>query len=336
MSKFYYRPIAQAGQNRPSSALSLAGGWSWFTHVERLSRDAIPEVISATAVPEVELCNLVNRRDMVCGLGMDAPRIMGILNVTPDSFSDGGLHNNFEGAIWRGFEMAQNGADILDIGGESTRPRAAFVPSSEEIARTVPIIEGLRARGIGVPISIDTRKANVAAAALAAGANMFNDVTAFTYDDASAEVAASSEATVCLMHAKGDPKTMQDNPIYDNVLLDVFDHLAARVAYAERHGIPRSRIVLDVGIGFGKTIDHNMELIRRISLFHALGCVILLGVSRKRFIGVIGDAPEPADRVAGSIALGLEGLRQGVHILRVHDVVETKQAISLWQAALEL
>jgi len=161
-----------------------------------------------------------------------------------------------------------------------------------------------------------------------------NDVTALTYDGASAEVAVKHEASVCLMHAKGDPKTMQDDPTYNNVLLDVYDHLAARVAYAELHGIPRNRVVVDVGIGFGKTIKHNMTLIRCMALFHGLGCVVALGVSRKRFIGVIGNAPEAADRVAGSIALGLEALRQGVQILRVHDVKETKQAISLWHATL--
>ena len=334
MSAFYYRPIVQTDRNRPAGALVLAGGWSWFTHVERLSRDTKPEVVPAAAVPEAELRHFVSRRRLVCGLSMDAPRIMGILNATPDSFSDGGLHNSFDGAVKRGFEMAENGADIFDIGGESTRPGAAFVPSDEEIARTVPVIEALRAGGFDLPISIDTRKADVADAALSAGAGMFNDVTAFIYDEGSAGVAVKHGAAAFLMGAQGDPKTMQDDPQYDDVVLDVYDHLAARVAYAERAGIPRGQIVVDVGIGFGKTIEHNMQLIRGMSLFHGLGCVILLGVSRKRFIGVIGNAPEAADRAAGSIALGLEAVRQGVQILRVHDIKETKQAINLWQATL--
>ncbi|MDB4558740.1 dihydropteroate synthase [Amylibacter sp.] len=334
MSVLYYRPIAQTDRHRPAGALALAGGWSWFTHVERLSRETAPEIIPAAAVPEAELRHFVNRRGLVCGLAMDVPRIMGILNATPDSFSDGGLHNSFEGAVERGLEMAANGADIFDIGGESTRPGAAFVPPEEEIARTVPVIEALRAGGFDLPISIDTRKAAVADAALRAGASMFNDVTAFTYDTGSAAIAAKHGASACLMHAQGDPKTMQDDPHYDDVLLDVYDHLAARVAYAERHGIPRGQIVVDVGIGFGKTTDHNLALIRGMSLFHGLGCVILLGVSRKGFIGVIGNAQEAADRVSGSIALGLEAVRQGVQILRVHDIKETKQAISLWQATL--
>ena len=334
MSVFYYRPIVQTDRNRPSGAFVLAGGWSWFTHVERLSRDVAPEVIPALEMPEMELRHFVTERGLVCGLKTNTPRIMGILNTTPDSFSDGGLHNNFDGAVQRGFEMVENGADILDIGGESTRPRATFVSVEEEIKRTVPVIEALRATELKLPISIDTRKADVADMALAAGANMFNDVTALTYDGASAEVAVKHEAWVCLMHAKGNPKTMQDNPTYDNVLLDVYDHLAARVAYAELQGIPRNRLVVDVGIGFGKTIEHNMTLIRCMALFHGLGCVVALGVSRKRFIGVIGNAPEAADRAAGSIALGLEALRQGVQILRVHDIKETKQAFSLWQATL--
>lgn len=334
MSVFYYRPIVQTDRNRPSGAFVLAGGWSWFTHVERLSRDAAPEVIPALEMPEMKLRHFVTERGLVCGLKTNTPRIMGILNTTPDSFSDGGSHNSFDGAVQRGFELVESGADILDIGGESTRPGAAFVSMEEEIKRTVPVIEALRATQPKLPISIDTRKAHVADMALAAGANMFNDVTALTYDGASAEVAVKHEASVCLMHAKGDPKTMQDDPTYGNVLLDVYDHLAARVAYAELHGIPRNRVVVDVGIGFGKTIKHNMTLIRCMALFHGLGCVVALGVSRKRFIGVIGNAPEAADRVAGSIALGLEALRQGVQILRVHDVKETKQAISLWHATL--
>ncbi|MEJ6708174.1 MAG: dihydropteroate synthase [Amylibacter sp.] len=334
MNSVYYRPIAQTDRHRPVGALALAGGWSWFTHVERLSRDNAPEIIPAAAVPEAELRHFVSRRGLVCGLSMDRPRIMGILNATPDSFSDGGFHNSFDGAVKRGFEMAANGADIFDIGGESTRPGAVFVPPEEEIARTVPIIKALRVGGFDLPISIDTRKASVAEAALSAGAGMFNDVTAFTYDKGSAAVAAKHGASACLMHAQGDPKTMQDDPHYDNVLLDVYDHFAARVAYAERHGIARGQIVVDVGIGFGKTIEHNMALIRGMSLFHGLGCVVLLGVSRKRFIGVIGNAQEAADRMAGSIALGLEAVRQGVQILRVHDIKETKQAISLWQATL--
>ena len=208
------------------------------------------------------------------------------------------------------------------------------VPVAEEIARVVPVIEALRAGGFTTPISVDTRKAAVARAALAAGADLFNDVSALTYDPSSAAVAAQAQAPVCLMHAQGDPATMQADPRYDDVLLDVYDHLETRVAAAVAAGIPRDCILVDPGIGFGKTQAHNLALLRGISLFHGLGCPILLGVSRKGFIGVIGDARDAAQRAPGSIALGLDAARQGVQILRVHDVTETRQACALWRALL--
>jgi dihydropteroate synthase len=334
MQKCYFRPSAQTDRQRPKDALPLAGGWSWFTQVEKLERGRAGELMPAAEVPDAVLRCLVGAPGGVCGLELDQPRIMGILNATPDSFSDGGAYSSFNGAVARGFEMVAQGADILDIGGESTRPGAEVVPVAEEIARTVPVIAALRTAGVEAPISIDTRKAAVAKAALVAGASMFNDVTALSYDSQSAPVAADHGAFVCLMHAQGDPKTMQKDPQYGDVLLDVYDYLAARVAFAQACGIARSRIVVDVGIGFGKTMEHNLALIRGMSLFHGLGCAILLGVSRKRFIGVIGNARDAADRGPGSVALELEALRQGVQILRVHDIGETKQAISLWHATL--
>ncbi|MCP5073238.1 MAG: dihydropteroate synthase [Rhodobacteraceae bacterium] len=334
MTGYYYRPIVQTDRCRPPGALPLAGGWSWFTHVERLSRDSAPEVIPAIDIPEAELRLFVKRRDPVCGLPLDRPRIMGILNATPDSFSDGGQHNTFDAAVARGFAMAEEGAEIFDIGGESTRPGAEFVEAEDEIERTVPVIAALKAKGFDLPVSIDTRKGKVAAAAIEAGAAMFNDVTALTYDENAVTVAAGSDVALCLMHAKGDPKNMQDDPQYDDVLLDIYDYMAERLAYCDRMGIPRGRVVFDPGIGFGKTLEHNLALIRGLSLFHGLGCPLLLGVSRKRFIGVIGNAQNTADRVPGSLAIGLEALRQGVQILRVHDIAETKQAIALWQATL--
>ena len=334
MARSYYRPIAQTDRCRPAGALPLACGWSWFTHLERLERKCAPEVVPAADVPEAVLQLLAAPRTPVCGLAMDAPRIMGVLNTAPDSFSDGGLHNSFEAAVARGFDMAAEGAEIFDIGGESTRPGADIVDSAEEISRTVPVIKALRDKGFDLPVSIDTRKAEVAKAAIAAGAVMFNDITALSYDAKSLGVAAACGTTLCLMHASGDPKTMQDDPHYDDVLLDVFDYLSERIALCEAAGIPRSRVVIDPGIGFGKTLEHNLTLIRGLSLLHGLGCPVMLGVSRKSFIGVIGNAQDAADRAPGSIAIGLEGLRQGVQILRVHDIWETKQAIALWQATL--
>lgn len=205
------------------------------------------------------------------------------------------------------------------------------MPVDEEVQRTAPMIAAIRGV-IATPISIDTRKAAVAQAALEAGADLVNDVYAFTHDPDLARVAAQAGAPVCLMHAQGDPQVMQDNPHYDDVLLDVYDFLEQRVAVAEAAGIPRDRIVLDPGIGFGKTQAHNLALLRRVSLFHALGCALLLGVSRKGLIGRIGNASEPRERVHGSIAVALAGIAQGVQITRVHDIKETKQAVALWQA----
>lgn len=330
----YYRPIAQIDRCRPKGAVALAGGWSWFSHAECLTRNGTAEVVSVTDIPENVLNNLSMPRSPICGLDMGVPQIMAVLNVTPDSFSDGGQHDTFTGALSRAQAMIAEGATMLDIGGESTRPGADLVDSALEITRTAPVIEALQSAGVSVPISIDTRKADVAKAALDAGARMFNDVTALCYDVGSLPLAVDAQPYVCLMHSPSDPKTMQNKPTYANVLLDIYDHLEDRVAACVAAGLPKERIVVDPGIGFGKTIDHNLQLIRGLSLFHGLGCPVLLGVSRKRFIGELGFAQEPADRVPGSLAIALEGLRQGVQFLRVHDIWQTRQAVNLWQSTL--
>ncbi len=323
----YYRPLVQ--RDAPLHAFRLAGRPLWFERVEHVRRDGFSEVISAEDVPATVLNRLTTPRPPICGISMDSPSIMGILNVTPDSFSDGGLHAGAE--VENAIELLSKGADIIDIGGESTRPGAEFVPSEEEAARVVPVVKALTAKGLG-PISVDTRKAAVAKAALAAGAGLFNDVTALTFDPESLKTAAESGAAVCLMHAVGTPETMQSNPIYNNVLLDVFDYLHERIETCEAAGISRARIMVDPGIGFGKTHAHNLALLRGVSLFHGLGCALLLGVSRKGMIGKIANQPAPERRFAGSITLGLEGLNQGVQMLRVHDIAETRQAIALWSA----
>lgn len=328
----YFRPIVQTDSHRPEGALTLAGGWAWFSEVEELTRDGSGGILPARALPDAAQNALTAHRPAIAGLTMDRPRLMGILNVTPDSFSDGGLFNAPDAAQAHAESMVKSGADILDIGGESTRPGAKTVPVDEEINRTAPVIAALRAGGLKMPISIDTRKAEVARSALAAGANLVNDVAAFSFDPGLAAVTAQAGAPVCLMHAQGTPEKMQANPRYDDVLLDVYDFLADRIDAAVAAGIPRSRIVTDPGIGFGKTLDHNLALIRSLSLFHSLGCPILLGASRKRFIGTLADAPEAADRMAGSVAVALEGARQGVQFLRVHDIPETRQALTLAQA----
>jgi len=329
---FYYRPLVQHGSARPDDALPLAGGPLWFTHVEALARGHAPQVIPADDLPDHDLAPLTAPRAPLAGMAMDRPNIMGILNITPDSFSDGGKHHDAGAALAGARAMIAAGADILDIGGESTRPGALEVPVDEEIARTAPVIAAIRAES-AIAISIDTRKSAVAAAALDAGATLVNDVAGFTYDAALAPLCAEHSVPVCVMHAQGDPATMQDDPHYGDVLLDVYDFLATRIAALVAQGIPRARILADPGIGFGKTRDHNLALLRGLALFHGLGCPILLGASRKRFIGTIGGEPRAEARAPGSIAVGLAALAQGVQLLRVHDVRDTMQAVRLWQAA---
>ena len=318
---------------RPKDARTLAGGWCWFTHAERIDRGGERTLVRAGDIPQVALHRLTAPRAAIAGMSMDAPRIMGILNVTPDSFSDGGLFNAPDAAVAQAHSMVADGADILDIGGESTRPGADFVGADEEIHRTAPIIKAIRAtQRQQVPISIDTRKAAVAKAALVAGANLVNDVAAFTFDVDMASVTADAGAPCCLMHAQGDPATMQDDPQYNDVVLDVYDFLQARIQAAEVAGIRRDQIIVDPGIGFGKSLEHNLALLKNLSIFHGLGCAVLLGASRKRFIGTLGNAPEASDRMPGSLAVALHGVRQGMQILRVHDTLATRQAISLHMA----
>ncbi|MCV2868155.1 dihydropteroate synthase [Defluviimonas sp. WL0002] len=328
----YFRPIAMTDPARPEGALTLAGGWCWFDRVEVLTRQGPRGMIPASELPPEAKAALTDPRPDFLGMGLDRPRIMGVLNVTPDSFSDGGLFAEAAAARAHGLAMVTAGADLIDIGGESTRPGAADVPLAEETDRTVPVISALRQAGITTPISIDTRKAPVACAALNAGASMVNDVSAFAYDAALGHLVAAREVPVCLMHALGVPATMQDDPRYADVLLDVYDYLAECVREAESVGIPRARILVDPGIGFGKTLEHNVALLRGLSLFHGLGCGVLLGASRKRFIGTLGGADAAADRGPGTIAVTLSGIAQGVQWHRVHDIKETRQAIRLWQA----
>jgi dihydropteroate synthase len=329
----YARPLVQIGPARPDGALPLAGGWGWFTHVEVLERGAPGRVVPAGEVPEAELARLIAPRAGIAGLSMDRPQIMGILNTTPDSFSDGGDHAEAGAALAGAEAMVRAGAALLDIGGESTRPGAQEVETEEEIRRTAPVIRALSGQHGMPPLSIDTRKSAVAEAALDAGAALVNDVSGFLFDPALAPLCAARGVPVCVMHSIGTPETMQAQARYSDVVLDVFDHLAARIDALEALGIPRGQIIADPGIGFGKTQEHNLALLQRLSLFHALGVPLLLGVSRKRFIGTIGGAEAPKARMPGSVAVALAGLEQGVQVLRVHDVPETVQALALWAAA---
>jgi len=321
---------------RPQTAWALAGGWCWFDRAERIERGGARRVIAAEDLPGDVLARLTSPRAPIAGLGTETPRLMGILNVTPDSFSDGGQFNAPDAALARAQQMRRDGAEIIDIGGESTRPGAKQLSPHEEIARTELVIAALQAAAPDGVISIDSRNALTTRAAVAAGARLINDVSALTHDPDMAGLAAQSGLPVCLMHALGDPATMQDDPRYDDVLLDVYDFLATRVAVAEAAGIARDRIILDPGIGFGKTVQHNLALIRGMSLFHGLGCVLMLGASRKRFIGSLasgtGGMVEASARMPGSVAVGLAAVAQGVQWLRVHDVAPTWQALRLWQA----
>jgi dihydropteroate synthase len=261
------------------------------------------------------------------------PRVMGILNVTPDSFSDGGAHFAPEAALAQARRLIAEGAEILDVGGESTRPGAAPIEAEVEIARVVPVIEALRGE-TSVPISIDTMKPAVARAAVAAGAAIWNDVTALTWSPDSLAAAAGLGCEVVLMHMQGEPRSMQAEPAYDDVVEEVCGFLAARAEAAMAAGVARDRIWLDPGIGFGKhRISHNLPLLAGLDRVVALGFPVLLGASRKSFIGALdpGSAP-PHDRLGGSIAAALAGAAAGVAAVRVHDVGDTLQALAVWQA----
>jgi dihydropteroate synthase len=255
----------------------------------------------------------------------EAPMLMGILNATPDSFANRGETATIE----HGRQMIAHGANILDIGGESTRPGATPIPPNEEQARVLPFIEALA--GQGVPISVDTRNASTMAAALDAGASIVNDVSGLTYDPRAASLVAERGCRVVLMHSRGTPQTMKTLRHYDDLMADVKAELAVRIEAAERAGVRRENIAIDPGIGFAKTASQNVELLRRLSELAMFGLPMLVGVSRKSFIGVFGGEPDPARRLPGSLAAALFALEQGATILRVHDIAETAQAVRIWQ-----
>jgi dihydropteroate synthase len=264
------------------------------------------------------------------GLPTDRPLVMGVINVTPDSFSDGGDRLRPEDAIAAGEAMLAAGADILDIGGESTRPGAEPVPPAEEIRRIAPVVAALARRA---PVSVDTRHAATMQAALAAGARIVNDVSGLAHDPAAAEVVAAAGCPVVLMHMRGTPATMQAEAVYGDVAAEVLAELAARLGAAEAAGVARRNIVADPGLGFAKTAAQNLVLLDRLAAFHGLGVRLLVGASRKSFIGRFGGAASPADRLPGSLAAALVAAARGAQVLRVHDVAETVQALRIWRAA---
>lgn len=322
----------------------LAGGLNWFAAAELIRIDG-HERVSTELVP-VECIEERFDDDMAAQwkaltsarpplkLGertvrLDQPQVMGIINATPDSFSDGGQFADSAAAADAGADMASDGAAIVDVGGESTRPGAKPVWEGDEIERVVPIIRQLAAGGAAV--STDTRKADVMTAAIEAGARMINDVSALTYDDRSAETVAAAGVPIVLMHHQGAPETMQRDPRYDDVLVEIYLWLEERIAAAEEAGIGRDKILVDPGFGFGKNLSHNLELMNGLALFHSLGCPLVIGASRKRSIGALsGEAPVER-RLGGSIAFALKAAEQGLQMIRVHDVFETVQALRVWR-----
>jgi len=322
----------------------LAGGLNWFASVELI----VVEGNERTASELVPVEGVENRFDddmaaqwraltaprSALRLGertvrLDQPQVMGIVNATPDSFSDGGQFANAAEAAEAGARMASEGAAIIDVGGESTRPGARSIWEGDEIERIVPVIRQLSAGGAAV--SVDTRKADVMTPAVEAGARMINDVSALTYDARSGEVAAAANVPIVLMHHRGAPEVMQDDPRYDDVIVEVYLWLEERIAAALDAGVARENILVDPGFGFGKNVGHNLELMNGLALFHSLGCPLVIGASRKRTIGALsGEAPVER-RVAGSIAFAMKAAEQGAQLIRVHDVFETVQALKVWR-----
>lgn len=353
-ARLYFRPtgFVDAPFGLDGRVLRLAGGMLWFAAVEVIAfagaRRVAADMVTVEALgrfvgtlPEAQRAAAEHTVGRLCAvrpplrLGervvrLDQPQVMAILNMTPDSFSDGGRYETDpDGAAGAAIAMAAAGAAIIDVGGESTRPRAQTVWEGDEIARTLPAIERLARSGTAV--SIDTRKAAVMEAALGAGAHLVNDVSALLYDPRAATVVAHAGCPVVLMHHQGTPETMQDSPVYADALIDVYDWLEARIEAAVAAGIDRARILIDPGIGFGKRVAHSLAILNGLSLFHGLGCPIVLGASRKRVIGALSNEAPVEERLGGSLALALAGVAQGVQIVRVHDVAETVQALRVWR-----
>jgi dihydropteroate synthase len=348
----YLRPtgFVDAPFGHDGQVLRLAGGLCWFSQVElivaddgrRVRQQLVPidrlePALAALGPLEAKARTLLARLiaprpPLALGartIRLDQPQAMAILNMTPDSFSDGGqLDGDPAAAAEAGTRLLEAGAALLDVGGESTRPGAATVWEGDETARVVPVIERLARAGA---VSIDTRKAAVMEAALDAGATLVNDVSALGWDDRSAALVAARGCPVVLMHHQGTPGTMQKEPRYADVLLEVHDWLEARIAWAEAAGIARARILVDPGIGFGKTLRHNLALLNGLSLLHGLGCPLVLGASRKRLVGALSHEAPVERRLGGSVALALLGATQGVQLLRVHDAYETVQALRVWR-----
>lgn len=348
----YLRPTGfiESPQRFDGAAARLAGTMLWFSQIEVIDKsaaktirelvdlrqwDAFKAGLSPEKLARVDLLytRMTSPRAALTmgdrNIRLDQPQVMGIINMTPDSFSDGGKNADVETAASAAIAMASAGAAIIDVGGESTRPGAPLVWEGDEIKRIEPLIRNLAAAGTAV--SIDTRKAAVMEAAVAAGAKMINDVSALLFDDRALEIAKASGTPVVLMHTPSQATDPHKGGAYGDVVIDVFDWLEARVDAVEAAGIPRDRILVDPGIGFGKSLAENLAIINNMSIYHALGCALLVGASRKRMIGALSNEALPNARLGGSIFLAMKAVEQGAHVVRVHDVPETVQAIHVWR-----
>jgi len=358
----YMQPVSPVA-GAPDSlhgGLRLGGTALGFSAIRIIARESnkkrcIDSVLPASCLPDLikrldphcadRLMSLAggvtaNRGPLVLGggktLAFTRPRVMGVLNVTPDSFSDGGDYIDTAAAVTHARAMLAEGADIIDVGGESTRPGADPVWEGDEEARVRPVLDALAGEDGGAILSIDTRRASVMRSALAAGVHILNDVSALSHDPESMAVAVASDTPVILMHAQGNPATMQEDPTYSDVVLDVFDYLEGRLQACIDAGIAADRIILDPGIGFGKrVVADNLALLNAVAIFHTLGRPLLIGASRKRFIGAVAGVEDPKARMPGSLAVAVQSAMHGCQIIRAHDVAETRQALSLAQAYLD-
>jgi dihydropteroate synthase len=336
----YLRPLsfcygADARREVEAGRAGALGGMPYisFSQIEVIERGtSVERRVVAYSEIAAECFAITHKRAAVAGFQTDATRIMGIVNVTPDSFSDGGKFAAENMALQHGRQLFSEGAEFVDVGGESTRPGSDAVDATEEERRVLPVISGLATLGA---VSVDTRKALVMRKAAAAGAAMINDVSGLTYDVDAAGAVRESGLPVVIMHAKGEPKTMQLAPKYDDVVLDVYDELDARIDAAHAAGIDRTRIIVDPGIGFGKTFAHNLSVLAQLTIYHGLGVPLLVGASRKAFIGALTQENAAANRISGSVGVALQASMLGAHILRVHDVRQTKQALSVFWAGLD-
>jgi dihydropteroate synthase len=345
----YLRPtgFVESPQRHDGATARLAGTMLWFSQIELVDKDAGRRLIDVREWDAFVATLPNDKKDRVTQLyarltaprpalqmgqrtiRLDQPQVMGIINMTPDSFSDGGKNADIDAAADAAFAMTSAGAAIIDIGGESTRPGAPVVWEGDEIARVEPLVKRLSASGTA--LSIDTRKAAVMEAAVAAGATMINDVSALLYDDRGFEVAKALDVPVVLMHAPSQGSDPHKGGDYEDVVLDVFDWLEARVDAVEAAGISRDKILVDPGIGFGKSLAENLAIINNLSIYHGLGCPILFGASRKRMIGALSNEATVEQRLGGSIFLAMKAVEQGAQIIRVHDAAESVQAIQVWR-----